>query len=502
MITCNDIFRRDNMLCIAVADSAMGAKGYEMATERPAAKLYKDGKLIDVPWLGMRLFDSKRCVCFDEKPFGKQNPIPASELPKSLRDRSFELLRNLADALELIDKTPELEGYLDFSFSSLTLSSFYFLPDNSVFILSSKTVSVIESLMTDIQRFSDKEAWYVHKQANDFGKANYLFQLVYYSLTGVKPYEPDDVRSTSYKPIPISLYFIDNQGKLPTECEQFLKDIDHVFKMSKKEMYQVRDPYKYFKEKLAKAMSISTSSSYIQTNSLIYKEYLLKLNKKANKNNFLRKRGTMLSLIIVAVILVIAIAWYYIGLAIAPPETAGSSKDDIVRYYYKALNELDISSLEDSLARGCKSPDSQDVMSLYVTTKTRKAYENVDALVNPQEWLDAGKPAIIQSGTIFGVTNIEIEDISETEVKATFDYYCSYYDEEAEEETYDPYKEQSSTLIAKYKKVVVFSFITRKDWLEISNIDEIECTLEEVYEVLYEQKDSSSSTMLLTNSTF
>lgn len=502
MISCDDIFRQEDMLCIAFADSSMGVKGYEMAMERPPAKLYKDGKFVDVPWLGMRLFNGKRCLCFDEKPFEGQIPIPASELPKSLRNRSFELLGNLSDALELIDKTPELNGFLDFSFSSLPLCSFYFLPDNSVFILSGKTMNVIESLMTDMQRFSEKEAWYVHKQVNNFGKANYLFQLVYYSLTGIKPYEPDDVRSTAYKPIPISLYFINSQGKLLTECEQFLKDIDHVFKMSKKEMYRVRDPYKYFKEKLDNAMRISTPSSYVQTNSLNYKEYLLKLSKKANKNNFLRKRGTLLSVIFVVAIIIIAIARYYIGLAVAPPETAGYSKDDIVRYYYKALNELDISALEDSLARGCKSPDSQDVTNLYVTTKTRQAYEGINSLVNPQEWLDEGKPAIIQSGTIFGVTNIEIEDVSDTEVKATFDYYCSYYDEEAEEETYDPYKEQTSTLIAKYKKVVIFSFITKKDWLEISEINEIESTLEEVYEVPYEQKDSSVSTMLLTTSIF
>lgn len=501
MITCDDIFRQDNMLCIAIANSTIGVKSYEVSTERPPAKLYKDGKLIDVAWLGMRLFNDKRCLCFDEKPFGEKNPIPASELPKSLRDKSFELLNNLADALELIDNDTELRGYLDFNFSSLALSSLYFLPDNSIFILSGKASNVIESFMSDGERFSDKEAWYVHNQANDFGKANFLFQLVYFALTGIKPYEMEDVRNTGYKPIPISLFFIDNQGKLPKECQSLLKDIEHVFKMNRKEMYQISNPYKYFREKITTAINTSSPSSYIQTNSTIYKDYLLKLSKKAKRSAFLRKKGTLLTVIAVATIIIIAIAWYYIGLAIAPPKTAGSSKDEIVRYYYNALNELNVSALEDSLASGCKSPDSQVVISLYVTTRTRQAYERVNALVNPQEWLDQGQPAIVQNGIIYGVTNIEIEDISETQVRATFDFYCPY-EEEMEDTTYTTQTEQSSTLVGKYKKVVEFTFVTKKDWLEISSINEIECTLEEVFEVSYEQKNSSDSTILLTNSTF
>lgn len=500
MITCDDIFKRDNMLCIAIADSSKGIKGYDITTERPPAKLYKDGILTDVSWLGMRIFDAKRCLCFDAQPFEAQTPIPASELPTKLRNNSFKLLKNFASALELIENDTTLNDYLGFSFSSLSSSSFYFLPDNSIFILSGKTTSVIESLMTDNERFSDKEAWFVHDQANNFGKANFLFQLVYYALTGIKPYEPEDVRNTGYKPIPISLYFINNQGKLAPECERLLKEIEHVFKMNRKEMYKVSNPYQYFREKLDDAMTISSPSSYVQTNSTIYKDYLLKLNRKARKSSFLRKKGTLLAAITVALIIVIAIAWYYIGLAIAPPKTAGSSKDEIVRYYYKALNELNITDLEDSLARGCKSPDSQDVTNLYVTTRTRLAYEGINVLINPQDWLDEGQPAIVQNGMIFGVTNIEIEDISDTQVRATFDYFCPYDNEESDDLNDITYtKQSSSTLIGKYKKVVEFTFITKKDWLEISSINEIECTLEEVYEVPYEQKDS---TTLLTTSTF
>ena len=489
MISCDDIFRRDNLLYIAISDSSMGVRGYEVTTERPAAKLYKDNKLIDVPWLGMRVINEKKCLCFDEKAFEEQDPIPASELSMSLRDKSFELIYNLACALELIDKDPSLKDYLDFNFSSLPLSSFYFFPDNSVLLLPQKASNVIDCLMTDEDRFQDREVWYVHEQANDFGKANFLFQLVYFALTGIKPYGPKEVRSTGFKPIPISLYFLNNQGKLPSECETFLKEIEHVFKMSRKEMYQVSNPYKYFEDKISTAQSLSSPTLYLQTNSIICEDYLLKLNKKANLANYLRKKGTKLILIIAAIVVVIAIACYYIGLAIAPPKTAGSSKEEIVRYYYNALNELNLTDLQDSLASGCESPDSMEVTGLYVTTKARQAYEYIDVLINPQEWLDEGKPAIINGGIIYGVTNIGIEEISDMKVRVTLDYYAPY-ESDTEHETY--------TLVAKYRKVVDFTFVAKKTWLEISDIEEVECTLEEVYQVPYQENEESSSTMLLT----
>lgn len=514
MIKSSDIFRKDNMLCIAIASSSMEVRGADFTRERTPAMLYKNGTFVDVPWFGLRLINDKRCLCFDEKPFEAANEqqllIPSSELSLSLRNKSFELLYNLASALDLIDKNPSLKNFLDWNFYSLPLSSFYFLPDNSVFLLPQKASDLIDSLTTDEDRFSDREAWYVHEQANDFGKANFLFQLLYYSLTGIKPYGLKDVRNTGFKPVPVSLYFKNNQGKLPAECEQLLRDIEQVFKLKRKDMYRVSNPYEYFKESLKVAMEKSSPSSYLQTNSIVCEDYLLKLNKKANRNIFLRKKGTVLAAIAVAVIVVIAIVWYYIALAIAPPQTAGYTKEEIVRTYYQALNDLDITNLEDSLARGCKSPDSQEITTLYVSTKTRQAYENLNVLMNPQQWLDEGKPALVTGGMVYGVTNINLEELSEDTVRATFDYYLPYDEEENEEENegksesqdYDPYEEATSTLIAKYKKVVDFTFVTNKTWLEISGIKEVECTLQEIYEVPYKEKDSSESTILLTNSIF
>ncbi len=503
MITVNDIFRQENMLCIAFADASLNVKGYETSNERPPALLYQAGKLTEVRWMGMRIFDGKRCLCFDEKDLtDNQNPAPATELAYSLRANSFELIKDLTSALELIEKTSSYNGNLDWSFSSLPLSSFYFFQDKSVLILPEKACSIIDALTHDEDRFQDREAWYVHEEANNFGKANFLLQLVYYALTGIKPYGPEDVRNTGYKPVPVSLYFTDNDGKIKPQCEKLLKAIDNTFTMKRKKMYEVSNPYEYVHQILQAAIANSNPNDYVITNSSVCKDYLQKLNQKAKCNLFLRKRGTLLTVIAVICLLVIGIAWYYISLALTPPETAGCTKTEIVSSYYQALNDLDITALEDALARGCDSPDSMEVISLNVTFKTRQAYENVDSILTPEQWLEEGKPAITQGGMIYGATNVTIEETGEYEALATMDFYRPYEDEADTESSASSSTEQTSTKIGRYKKVVKFSFVQKKDWLEISDIEELENTLQEVFEVAYTENKSSLSTMLVTDSSF
>lgn len=488
MITSKDIFINDNLLCLTIADANTSLRGYEFPKERKSAKLFKAGQFIDIPWLGIQSFNNHRCLCFDAKIFASQIPLPASELSNSLRAKSFKLLKELATALKLIEQSTK--DFLAWSFYSLPLSSFYFFPDDSILLLPCEAVDLIEAFMPDQDRFLDREIWYVHEQANDFGKANFLFQLVYYALIGSGPYQALEVRNTGFKPIPASVYFKDNNGKLTSNCEQFLKELDKVFKLTKKEMYQVSNPYEYFLQQLAAAMALATPNDYVKTNSLVYKDYLQKLEKKSNFSLFLRKKGSLLAVILTASLLVIAIIWYYVARAIAPPETRGYSKEEIVRYYYNALNELDITGLEDSLAHGCESPDSSEVITLTVTAKTRMAYENIDAVISPQKWIEEGMPDLVQGGMVYGATNIEVEEIGDLEALASLDFYRAYEAGEA--------GEQTSAHIAKYRKVVKFSFVQKKDWLEIAAIEELQSTLLEVYEIPY--KDSSTS--LLTSSDF
>lgn len=496
MITSKDIFAKDGMLCIAVADPATGLRGFELSSQRPPALLYKDGAFTQVTWLGVRLENDRRCLCFDARPLGEKAPIPALELAHSLRPNAFDHLENLARALQRIDGLKDYE--LDWNFSALPLSSIYFAKD-SVLILPARASDFIDSMMQDEDRLLDREIWYVHNEANGFGKAHYLFQLLYYALASTMPFAPQDVRDCGFRPIPLSLFFADDNGIVQNRAVEVLcNSVEDSFYMTRKDMYKVSDPYEYFVNVLENTKESIAASDCIVMKSKVYKEYLQKLAKKASIRRFLRKKGAVLAATIAGAAIVVSIAWYYIALALAPPATAGLPKEDIVRAYYKAVNDLDLQGVKDSLARGSKSPDEMTVTNLEVTQKVRYAYEGMNPIIEAQSWLDEGMPAIPQGTMVYGIANLEVQTMDDATAIATFDFLRPYEDYSMETDA----TTASSVFTGVYHETVEFSFIQRKTWLEISSIDVLEETLTDVFEVSYKDTESSVSTMVLRTDSF
>ena len=496
MITSKDIFAKDGMLCIAVADPVTGLRGFELSSQRPPALLYKNGSFTQVAWLGVRLENGRRCLCFDAQPFVEEVPTPALELAHSLRPNAFDHLENLAHALQRLEGSKDCE--LDWNFSALPLSSIYFATD-SVLLLPARASDFIDSVMPDEDRFLDREVWYVHNEANRFGKAHYLFQLLYYALASTMPFAPQDVRDCGYRPMPLSLFFANDGGIVQNkEIDKLCRTVDSAFSMTRKDMYKVSDPYEYFLKVLGNGKSSFTATDCIAMKSKVYKEYLQKLEKKASLRRFLRKKGAVLAAAIVGAVAVISIAWYYIALALAPPATAGLPKEDIVRAYYKAVNDLDLQGVKDSLARGSKSPDEMTVTNLEVTQKVRYAYEGMNPIIEAQSWLDEGMPAIPQGTMVYGIANLEVQAVDETTAVATFDFLRPYEDYSKETDA----TTASSVFTGVYRETVKFSFVQRRTWLEISSIDVLEETLTNVFEVSYKETESSVSTMVLRTDPF
>lgn len=496
MTTTNDIFIEEGMLCIAVASASTSLKGYELSSQRPPAMLYDDGAFTEIPWLGVRIVGGRRCLCFDAKPFGGMVPTPAVELCGRLRDDAFAHLTHLAEALKEARSLKDWE--LDWNFSALPLSSIYFT-DDAALLLPSKASAFIDATMLDEDRFLDREVWYVHEEANGFGKANYLFQLTYYVLSRTMPFASQDVRDAGYRPMPLRLFFSDDGGVIANDGVAMLcSTVDTALSMTKKDMYKVDDPYEYFLDAISKANEITTANVYIETNSKVHKDYLQKLSSKAGARRFLRRRGAALAGIVAGSAIVIAIAWYYIALALTPPTTAGLGMEGIVRAYYKAVNDLNLQGVNDSLARGCKSPDEMTVTNLEVTQKVRYAYEGTNPIVEAQSWLDEDMPAIPQGTMVYGIVGLVVETTGDDTAVAEFDFIRPY--EDYEQETYAA--ESDSLPTGVYHDIVEFRFVQKNDWLEISDIDVKDETLVRVYDVPYSETPNAVSTMVLRTDSF
>ena len=101
--------------------------------------------------------------------------------------------------------------------------------------------------------------------------------------------------------------------------------------------------------------------------------------------------------------------------------------------------------------KGCSAPQEVEVISLYVTTQTRSAYEGIRPLVGVDDWIEAGRPAISSTCYIYGVTDIRATETGENTWHVDATYYSPY-----------PYEESEEILDVPQDKVLVYKVVDGK----------------------------------------
>lgn len=152
-----------------------------------------------------------------------------------------------------------------------------------------------------------------------------------------------------------------------------------------------------------------------------------------NRKRFFRKRSSIL--IIVGII---AGMGGIIGLTLFndikdKPNTLNMSTTEIVQGYYEGIGNLDQEISTTYAVKGLKTDYDSFVTNLYVTSKMREAYERNGGLLSPTE-LFINKET--NDRMIFGLTRLQIENITESEAESQFTVsfyiWMPYADEQSE----------------------------------------------------------------------
>ncbi|MBQ5365207.1 MAG: hypothetical protein IIU49_03965, partial [Spirochaetales bacterium] len=121
------------------------------------------------------------------------------------------------------------------------------------------------------------------------------------------------------------------------------------------------------------------------------------------------------------------------------------------------------------------------VSTIYVTSSVQKSYEGRSHVVDPRDWIRDGMGPLPKSSIVYGVSDVKVQQIDDDVFRAVITSWSSenYLDERntlIEEDGMDVYR---------YTEVVDFTFRTRGTWREISNIEKVDMTLDQVYHVDY-----------------
>ena len=136
----------------------------------------------------------------------------------------------------------------------------------------------------------------------------------------------------------------------------------------------------------------------------------------------------------------------------------------IIEEFFRSQNELDIQKMNASLASDVTNPFETEVSTLFVTSKMREAYEGIDSVITPEQYLDGGKDLLLDSAIIYGTDDLVIRKVDDDTYDANFEYWTSQVTQNED----DP--EDLVTTVKILRKTLRFDFTDTKGYLLIEAI--------------------------------
>jgi hypothetical protein len=137
-------------------------------------------------------------------------------------------------------------------------------------------------------------------------------------------------------------------------------------------------------------------------------EMASRLRGRARAAAFLRKRGGLLIGAAVALVIVGLVYGELRRAQLDRPDFSALAPHEIALRYYKAIDGLDLESLEACGGGKAVRGDRDSLLTLTVLTKTKMAYEGKNPIVRAADWIEAGKPPIKDSDFLYGVTGLSV----------------------------------------------------------------------------------------------
>ncbi len=407
---------------------------------KEAGWIYRNGNLEEWVWQGFAQHEGARYIYFDAQPL---QPL------ETLFSMSGE--RAIAHLIEI--------GAL---FDLLRVDRF--IPEDALYLLEGGGVLMLPPSIIELQvtgkteqiLYDTHEKWVRPGFRGPAAAVYQLSSLLYRIIGGSAPLDDQEARDDGYRPIPLQLL----NTKLPDDAAGWLGAILNARKAQDlPAIEQWLASLKLHSETLIAAARSSPSPSPQLD------QFLTRRAKRVGRIRFLRKRGTLLIVSIAALAVVLTIAVPMVTRALQPPATAGLSPEQMLGVYYESQNTLDSVLLEDCLARGVKSDASNLVTYLFVTSRTRLAYEQTDGIIRAEEWIAEGMPEIPEGYFVYGIVNLEIVQLDADTFIAEYDMWLP--------QSADENEVTSQTGSAGMHIVEELDVRAVKDWWVITEIREI-----------------------------
>ena len=473
--------------CIALGKDDFAIPRHMMQGEKQNGYIYKDGNIKTWSWNAFTTIDGIRYFYFE-----KCNLKSFASLAFENRSKALYLIRELAKALSILPKE-----FVDPQLGLLPVYRFYILSDNSWLILPPDLSDLFSLYYTDEDRFLSLGCFAKGGTEPSFTLIRQFAEFLYYALTADAPYQERTIREYNYTEFPLTEY---KAYLFPNLDDKTIGFIDFCLHASSKDMRKINgnrkseENFDWFIEKtenLTWNVENKNRDEYLKIKEElrdkgIVQKFINKTVQGAKRNNFWRKKGAVIIAISTTVIIIGAFLFSYISNLLEPPYTKDMEPIEIVYAFYEAQNELDVSKLT-AAVKGCKAPQENEVLNLFVNKQTRMAYEQVSPVIRADEWVKEGMPSFNTTMFVYGNNDVSVSQIGENKFKANVKYYSPYNYDEDENSTSTVIQSEAFTYVYDLSQEFELSY-NKRGWWNIVNISEPEIKLLEVIKTPYLDK--------------
>ena len=379
-------------------------------------------------WDGFTAVDGERYIYFDAL-----DVVTVDALSTELRDRALGIVRTIARGLM---ESPA--SFLDLTNGVFPLSRILIIRDGRILLLPPDIGDIIAIMQSEEENIRDRSDIIRGNAEIQFRLITEMAELLYFAASGIYPYADDAIKGSGYSPVPLR-YF-------ETLDEKTDGLISFILSAKTKEMRDImgnsiggKNLSWFLDRSSGLAWDLPARSAEEREEAIErakqdrdYQAFMEKARKTAHRNAFWRVKGTIIVVSAAAAIAVLGFAGSWLYRFLQPPVTAGLDQEEVIEALYEAQNNLDTQLLTDAV-KGFSLPQEMEVTNLYVTSRTRVAYEGINPVVNARDWIEAGKPAIPDSSIIYGTVVDSITEIDENTFIADVTWYTPYSASDDEE---------------------------------------------------------------------
>jgi hypothetical protein len=345
---------------------------------------------------GFTLIGDKRCIYAEPlelTPFSDLFTLPAEQ------------------ALDRLEQTAVL--FLEAGIQSFIPEDALYFTEGGLLLLPPAVIDMLNAGKSAERLQETVERWVRPGFRGEGAAVCELTEFLYRIVTGTVPYEDEDTRDDSYRPVPAALL----NPRVSGSGSSWMSSI--LCARKAEDLPSLAGWVEEFQKVRPDLLSASPPADLEQKR----ETYLRQRSRRARVKRLFRRKGTVIFAASAAFVVVAAILYSMVSRSLEPPPTAGLTPEEMIAFYYESQNMLDVQQMNACLDKGVKNERESLLTTLFVTSRTRYAYEQNDGLLPAAQWLEQGRPPTQPSTLIFGIVDLQIRQLDSSTFEADYRFF-------------------------------------------------------------------------------